>query len=176
MSDDSCAGDKERLVKSALTHEPEPFEAVYSRVSDKLERFEAREVLLQLWDRNIVTPDSDWNYRLRDTGSEHGGDKIEGEHITELHEFLDDMGSNPLGDGQRVRQVGRYVVEYYADTFTIDDRVRPRLQIFRRVHDDEEHFRDWKHIANDDDFEVDDIAELWKTITEGDIDEVVDDG
>ena len=69
--------DKERLVKSALTHEPEPFEAIYSRVSDKLERSEAREVLLQLWDRNIVTSDSDWNYRLRDTGSEHGGDSDE---------------------------------------------------------------------------------------------------
>lgn len=75
-------------------------------------------------------------------------------------EFINEMKSNALGEGQKVRQIGNnYILEYYSDSFTIGrDIVRPRLQLYRKVKENENHFREWKQIS---DFE-DSHGDMWE--------------
>lgn len=66
------------------------------------------------------------------------------ELVTEFH---NDMDKNPLGNEQRLKQVGNYVLEYYGNSIAGE-----RLQLFRKVKESENHFRKWKLIAETKDF------------------------
>jgi hypothetical protein len=90
-------------------------------------------------------------------------------------EFLNDMGSNALGEKQKVRQIDtNYILEYYSDSFTISrDKVVPRLQLYRKVRKNEDHFRNWKQISDFEDFDGD-LWELFNNLTLKEIQELED--
>jgi hypothetical protein len=80
-------------------------------------------------------------------------------------EFLNDMGSNALGEGQKIRQIENYILEYYKDSFTIGrDKTKPRLQLYRKAKNNESHFREWKQISNFENFDGD-LWELFNNLT-----------
>jgi len=82
------------------------------------------------------------------------------------YEFKRDMNSNALGKGQKVKQIGNnYILEYYSDSFTISrDKVVPRLGLYRKVKENEEHFREWKQISDFEDFDGD-LYKLFNNLT-----------
>lgn len=87
-------------------------------------------------------------------------------------EFINDMGKNPLGSGQKVRQIGDYILEYYKDSFSIPpEKVNPRLQLYRKAKDSENHYRKWKQISQFEDYDGD-LWELFNNVTLSELQEL----
>ena len=84
-------------------------------------------------------------------------------------EFKKDMGENPMGNGQKIRQMGNYIIEYYEDSFTFErNKTKSRLQVYRRANDNEDHFRKWKQICDFEDYDGN-LWDLFNNITEKEI-------